>query len=157
MQIRKLGQSELDELLTLYQHLHESDDPLPARALVDTVWEQIQANANHNCFGAFEDGVLASSCVLTIIPNLTRGCKPYGVVENVVTHSDFRRRGLGRAVLQHALRHAWDAGCYKVILLTGRKTEETFRFYESAGFDRHAKQAFLAKPDGSAAADVARR
>jgi hypothetical protein len=32
------------------------------------------------------------------------------------------------------------------MLLTGRKDEGTYRFYESIGFDRHAKQAFLAKP-----------
>jgi hypothetical protein len=32
------------------------------------------------------------------------------------------------------------------MLLTGRKNEGTYQFYESVGFDRHAKQAFLAKP-----------
>jgi GNAT superfamily N-acetyltransferase len=85
---------------------------------------------------------------LSIIPNLTRGCKPYGLVENVVTHRDFRRKGCGTAVLQYALRHAWSRRCYKVMLMTGRKDEGTYQFYESAGFDRHAKQAFLAKPQG---------
>lgn len=37
-------------------------------------------------------------------------------------------------------------GQYKVMLLTGRKDEGTFKFYESAGFDRHTKQAFVARP-----------
>ena len=36
--------------------------------------------------------------------------------------------------------------CYKVMLLTGRLDAATFRFYENAGFDRHGKQAFVAKP-----------
>jgi len=36
--------------------------------------------------------------------------------------------------------------CYKVMLLTGRKGEGTLRFYERAGFDRHGKQAFVARP-----------
>jgi hypothetical protein len=49
-----------------------------------------------------------------------------------------------------ALKHAWDRNCYKVMLLTGRKNEGIYRFYESAGFDRHAKQAFLAKPGAEA-------
>ena len=30
--------------------------------------------------------------------------------------------------------------------MTGRKDEHTLRFYEQAGFDRHGKQAFVAKP-----------
>jgi hypothetical protein len=32
-------------------------------------------------------------------------------------------------------------------LMTGRKDDATFRFYESVGFARDAKQAFLARPD----------
>ena len=40
------------------------------------------------------------------------------------------------------MTYAWSRNCYKVMLLTGRKNEATYRFYESAGFDRHAKQAF---------------
>lgn len=162
MHMREVKQSELRPLLELYGHLHASDVPLPEPALVEAVWEQIQADANHHCFGAFEDRVLVSSCILCIIPNLTRGCRPYGLIENVVTHSDFRRRGHAKAVLHHALRHAWDQGCYKVMLLTGRKTEDAYRLYESAGFDRHAKQAFLAKPEdgvmpGTAPPDIPRR
>jgi hypothetical protein len=46
------------------------------------------------------------------------------------------------------MRSSYDKRCslgYKVMLLTGRKDEGTYRFYESAGFDRYSKQAFLAK------------
>ena len=88
-----------------------------------------------------------ASCVLSITPNLTRGCRPYGLIENVVTDAAFRRQGYGRAVLQHALKCGWQAECYKVMLLTGRKDARTSAFYESVGFDRDAKQAFLAKPE----------
>jgi len=63
-----------------------------------------------------------------------------------VTDAHYRQRGYGKAILAHALAHAWSVGCYKVMLLTGRKSEATFQFYESAGFNRHDKQAFIAKP-----------
>jgi hypothetical protein len=33
------------------------------------------------------------------------------------------------------------------MLLTGRKQEETLRFYERAGFQRGVKTGFVAKPD----------
>ncbi len=146
MEIRPIRKSELIQLLGLYRHLHETDDPLPASDVLERTWQKIQGDPNHKCFGVFQDGVIVSSCILCIIPNLTRGCRPYGIIENVVTHSAFRRRGFGRKVLQHALDHAWRQGCYKVMLLTGRKNEATYRFYESAGFDRNTKQAFIAKP-----------
>jgi hypothetical protein len=43
------------------------------------------------------------------------------------------------------MRPAWAAGCYKVMLMTGRKDEATFSFYGAAGFARDLKQAFIAK------------
>jgi GNAT superfamily N-acetyltransferase len=146
MEIREIRESELSELLALYQYLHESDDPLPESDVVEGIWKQIQADPNLKYWGVFVDGRLVSSCALCIILNLTRGCRPYGVIEQVVTHIDHRRKGYGQAVLTAALRYAWSRNCYKVMLLTGRKNEATYQFYESVGFDRHAKQAFLAKP-----------
>ncbi|MGA2107163.1 MAG: GNAT family N-acetyltransferase [Syntrophorhabdales bacterium] len=125
---------------------------MPASDHVDGVWKEIQADPNQRYFGLFADGLLVASCVLSIVPNLTRGCRPYGLVENVVTHGDHRRKGCGKAVLKAALTYAWDRNCYKVMLLSGRMNEGVYRFYESAGFDRHAKQAFLAKP-GTEAGD----
>ena len=147
MEIRDLRATELDALLALYRHLHDADEPLPARDVVDEVWRELLASPRHTIFGGFVDGALVASCTLAVIPNLTRGCRPYGVIENVVTHAEHRRRGHGRALLRHALASAWSRRCYKVMLLTGRKDEATLRFYEGAGFDRHGKQAFVAKPD----------
>lgn len=143
--IRELNESELPDLLRLYEHLHVSNDPLPPRQVIHDTWQSIRANPSLKYFGAFVDGALVSSCALSIVPNLTRGCRPYGLIENVVTAPPYRRRGHGRAVLQHALEYAWSRDCYKVMLLTGSKREEVYRFYESAGFDRHAKKAFVAR------------
>lgn len=144
--IRALTASELDDLLELYRHLHTSDTLLPEREQVEACWREILANPRLRYFGIFKDHRLVASCTLAIIPNLTRGCRPYGLIENVVTHTEFRRKGYGKAILHHALDYAWQQNCYKVMLLTGRKTEATYAFYEAAGFDRQAKQAFLAKP-----------
>lgn len=144
--IRELKEFDLPALLDLYGHLHPSDNPLPNQDIVDQLWATILQNPNLKYFGAFVDDTLVSSCTLSMTPNLTRGCRPYGVIENVVTHPRFRRQGLGKAVLQQALADARFMGCYKVMLLTGRKDEETYKFYESAGFNRDAKQAFLANP-----------
>ena len=146
MLIRKLQAHELDELLALYAHLHRADDPLPERRIVESVWQELLASPRHQCLGGRVDGALVASCTLTLIPNLTRRCRPYGVIENVVTHAGHRQQGHGHAMLAHALAHAWSEGCYKVMLMTGRKDDATLRFYERAGFDRHGKQAFIARP-----------
>jgi GNAT superfamily N-acetyltransferase len=69
------------------------------------------------------------------------------VIENVVTHAAHRRKGIGTQVLRAALQTAWDQDCYKVMLLTGRKDEATYRFYEQAGFRREVKTGFVATPE----------
>ena len=145
MDIRELQSHELEQLLSLYAHLHEHDDAPPSAAVAEAVWLEALANPRIKYFGGFSSGLLVSSCTLTVIPNLTRACRPYGVIENVVTHAAHRCRGWGKAVLVHALGDAWRHNCYKVMLLTGRKDEATLRFYERAGFDQHDKQAFVAK------------
>jgi GNAT superfamily N-acetyltransferase len=81
-----------------------------------------------------------------IILNLTRGARPYGLIENVVTHPDWRRRGIGTRILKSSLELAWEQDCYKVMLLTGRKDEATLRFYQEAGFEAGVKTGFIAKP-----------
>lgn len=148
MQIRQLEESDLEQLLSLYTHLHEQDASLPQRAEIETQWAGFLDNPALRCFGGFVADKLICSCVLAIIPNLTRACRPYALIENVVTHAEHRRRGHGRTLLRHALVFAWQAGCYKAMLMTSRKNAATYAFYESAGFDRHAKQAFIARPGG---------
>jgi GNAT superfamily N-acetyltransferase len=143
--IRELQAPDLQVLLDLYAHLHENDDPPPSAAIAEAVWSEALANPRIKYFGGFASGSLVSSCTLTVIPNLTRACRPYGVIENVVTHAAHRGQGWGRAILAHALGYAWHQNCYKVMLLTGRKDEATLRFYAQAGFDQHDKQAFVAK------------
>ena len=146
MEIRSVGAGELDELLALYEHLHPDDQPLPSRDLIEAVWQAIISNPSHLCFGLYRDAQLLASCSISLVANLTRGCRPFALIENVVTHSEHRGRGYGHALLAHAQAFAWRQGCYKVMLMTSSKDPATLRFYEAAGFDRHDKQAFIAKP-----------
>lgn len=145
MYLRILSTTDLPALLELYKHLHVSDDPLPPHNELEAVWQEILANARIRYFGGFIANEMIASCTITLVPNLTRGCRPYGIIENVVTHSGHRRHGHGTAILRAALDYAWSEHCYKVMLLTGRKDKDTLHFYESAGFDPNGKQAFIAK------------
>lgn len=146
MLIRHLRSSDLADLLELHGHLHSADDPVPEGGVLESVWNELMSSRRHRYYGGFVDGQLVSSCTLTIIPNLTRGCRPYGVIENVVTHAGHRRRGYGKAVLRQALSEAWAENCYKVMLMTGRKDDAVFDFYRAVGFRQDEKQAFVARP-----------
>jgi GNAT superfamily N-acetyltransferase len=64
-------------------------------------------------------------------------------VENVVTHSDFRGKGIATACLNYARDIAKSENCYKLMLLTGSKNENTLNFYRRAGYNSEDKTAFI--------------
>lgn len=60
-------------------------------------------------------GKLVASCPVVVIPNLTRGGKPYALIENIVTRTNYRGCGFGKALLREAVERAWKHDCYKTI------------------------------------------
>src|SRR5262245_29560040 len=92
--IRPIRAEELPVLLSLYRHLHPGDAELSISTDIEQLWQRILSDPQLHYLVADVDGRVVSTCNLTIIPNLTRGARPYGVIENVVTHPDFRRRGI---------------------------------------------------------------
>lgn len=139
--IRTARPADLPGLLALYRHL-QPEDPAPEARQAEGAWAEMLASPLISVILAERVGELVASCILIRIPNLTRGTRPYAVIENVVTHAAHRREGLGQAVLAAALEAAWAANCYKVSLASGSRQESTLRFYEKAGFTRNAKTFF---------------
>ena len=140
--IREINANAFDGMMKLYTELH--NNPIPEKdERVLSIWNRIINDKDHHIIVAEEDGVIAASCVCVIIPNLTRGQRPYAFIENVVTASAFRRRGLATACLNYAKDIAVRENCYKMMLLTGSKEEGTLRFYEKAGYNSSDKTAFI--------------
>lgn len=140
--IREAVASDLDALLMLYLHLHETRVPEDG-ARLRAAWAQIMADANRHLLVNEQDGQIVASCDCVIVPNLTRDARPYALIENVVTHADYRRRGCATACLNRAREIAREAGCYKIMLMTGAKDPGTLEFYRRAGYDNKAKTAFI--------------
>ena len=141
--IRLIQADELHQLLNLYKYLHEDDPDVVGNIELDKIWTDICRDPNIYYIGAYIDGNLVSSCTIAIIKNLTRNLRPYGLIENVVTHPNYREKGLGAKVLHKAVEIAKGSNCYKVMLLTSSKEEATLRFYEKAGFERGIKTGFI--------------
>lgn len=140
--VREVYENELNKILELYLHLHEQTIPQKTECLENT-WKTIISDKNHHIIVKEIDEKIVSSCVCVIIPNLTRGVRPYAFVENVVTHSDYRGKGFATECLNYAREIAKKANCYKMMLLTGSKEENTLKFYQNAGYNNTDKTAFI--------------
>lgn len=145
--IREAVAGDLDSVRFLYSHLFDVDERAGADAL-DYAWHDILNDPKMRLFLLENCAIPISTCSLCIIPNLTRGARPYGLIENVVTRMEYRNKGYGTMLLGHALDVAWEAGCYKVMLMTGRTDPAVFRLYEKAGFRRGVKEGLIAYPPG---------
>ena len=144
--IREVVESDLEGILDLYSHLHQHDELLPPLDELRIQWFDIINNPALYYFVAEYQSRLISSCNLTVIPNLTRGARPFGVIENVITHPEFRRQGHAQALLKHTLNIAWQSKCYKVMLLSSTSRDAAHDLYEKVGFHRDDKIGFVAKP-----------
>lgn len=140
--VREVKREDLKEILELYLCLHEEAVPEQSEYLLRT-WDQILEDGHHHLIVNEVEGQIVSSCVCVIIPNLTRNVRPYAFIENVVTHSDFRGRGLASECLNFARDLARKSNCYKMMLLTGSKEEKTLDFYRNAGYNSTDKTAFI--------------
>jgi GNAT superfamily N-acetyltransferase len=143
--IRKAGIPDLDALLDLYcNHLAATPPPAPPdRQAALLTLRRIVEDSGYHILAGEEDGKVVSSVTLVVIKNLTHDSRPYSIIENVVTHEDYRGRGYASALMEKASEIASEAGCYKIMLLTGSKNESTLTFYERCGFNRRDKTGFI--------------
>ncbi len=135
MDIRTATHDDLPSLLKLYRKLHPGDAALSVDDAAK-ILDRYRLYAGSDVFLGLVDSVLVTTCALVVIPNLTRGGLPYGLIENVVTDPEHRERGYGTSILQAATAAAWHHDCYKVMLLTGSANPATIRFYGDAGFEQ---------------------
>lgn len=78
------------------------------------------------------DGRLAAFCVCWLNKN-SEG-KPSGQIEPLGVHQDFRKLGLGRAILSEGLRRLYLCGADRVYVETDRYRNAALELYEGAGF-----------------------
>ena len=123
MLFREAQVNDLNGLQELYLHLHETEK-LPKSEKLDSLWNEIIEDKNYHVLVAETEGKIVSSVTLVIIKNLTRGMKPYALIENVVTHKEYRNRGYAKALMGKAVEIAQNSGCYKIMLLTGAKDRQ---------------------------------
>jgi GNAT superfamily N-acetyltransferase len=142
MIIREVKSNDLDKLQELYLYLHESEK-LPNTGQLLKLWREIIEDKNYHIFVADHDGILVSSVTLVIVKNLTRQMRFYALIENVVTHKDYRGKGFASALMNKAYEIAKSEGCYKIMLLTGSKETKTIKFYENCGFNCKDKTGFI--------------
>jgi GNAT superfamily N-acetyltransferase len=142
--------ADLGSLLALFAASDVSPQAEP-RERAEHIWSQTLAREGLVVLVSDADSRIVSTCMLITVPNLLRGGRLHGILENVVTHPDYVGRGHGRAVVSAALTEAWKMDCHHVLLQSGRADPGVHRFYERCGFKPGLRTAYAAHRPGDPA------
>ena len=133
-EIRPVMISDLADLRVLLSYLHnlkpwQDDQDIAAEVTL----LRISQDGGRHLLVSEKDGLLVGTADLTLITNLTRGLKSFGIIENLVVAPNYRRQGIGEALLKEAILIAQQENCYKVELVSSSQREGGL--YKKLGFN----------------------
>ena len=97
-------------------------------------FDAIGADPRHHLIVLIVDGVVHGCLQLSFIPGLTYKGRDRALIEGVRISHAMRGRGLGKALINHAIDLSRERGCALVQLTTDKRREEAQAFYRSLGF-----------------------
>lgn len=140
--IKEAKIDDLQVLLELYTFLHDNPYPI-VDTRIENLWTRLIEDTNHHILLGYFEKLLVSSCIVVIIENLTHQQRSYALIENVITHPDYRNRGYASLILSAAKDIAIQNNCYKIMLMTSSKKDSTLNFYRRVGYNSNDKTAFI--------------
>lgn len=145
MIIRKAKNTDAADLKKLYFDYLTQFPPKEEQDmnLWQSLLEKFEKDDNMHLLVVEEEGKVVSSVQMAIIESLTHNVRPFAVIENVVTHMDYRNKGYASTLLEKASEIAKEHRCYKIFLETGSNKESTLNFYRKNGFAIDEKHSCL--------------
>ncbi|MDG4830421.1 GNAT family N-acetyltransferase [Solwaraspora sp. WMMD1047] len=128
--VRPATGDDLAVLGALLAELHPDDPALPPEQAAG-IWQDIADQSGRTVLIAERDGLAVGTVDCLVVPNLTRGGRPFMLVENVVVAGSARRQGVASRLFDEVIDRAREAGCYKIQLLSRAERDGAHRFYES--------------------------
>lgn len=135
--IRRAVADDLPALRRLYAELDPPGSPEPDPARVAAVWQRICADGRYALWVLDMGGPVCATYSMLVMESLAHDQRPAALVENVVVAAALRGRGLGEALMRHAMDRAAEAGCYKLALSSNKRRLDAHRFYRRLGFADH--------------------
>jgi L-amino acid N-acyltransferase YncA len=139
LKIRPATEDDIPRILELYHELTMITTKVEqdlSTSLDDyrRVFAEISSDHRHELLVAEYEGEVVGTVALYIIPNLSHGATPYALVENVVVNHKYRRKGIGKKLMEYTIVRAKQEGCHRIELCSSKRRKEAHRLYRSVGF-----------------------
>ena len=125
--IREIVQSDMDAVIELLQSMSEFK---PSKSEYLPIWNSFRQQSNvHPLVAVIDNQIVGYGSI--VIWKRIRGGK-IGYIEDIVSHSLFRKKRIGKAIVDGLFDVAKINGCYKVTL---QCQELNVKFYEKCGYE----------------------
>lgn len=135
--VRVAQRIDVGEILRLYGQPDIDDGTTLSVGAASEIFDRIGRYPNYRIFVAVDNERVVGTFALLMMDNLGHLGAPSAIVEDVAVDPTMHRRGIGRIMMEYAMREAETAGCYKLMLSSNLKRENAHAFYDSLGFERH--------------------
>jgi GNAT superfamily N-acetyltransferase len=137
VRIREAAEHDLETILAIYRDAGIETCGKPSIENARQTFRRMTSYPSYKVYVAEMDGRVCGTYALLIMDNLANGGAPSGVVEDVAVMRSFQGKGIGKAMMEAAIRSCKDSGCYKMALSSNATRTGAHKFYESLGFVRH--------------------
>ena len=139
--VRIATEKDIPRILELYCQLALNpsvEATIPSLEDCRRVFTEMSAIPGYKLIIAEEDGNIVGTTGLVILPGMAHGVSPFAVVEYMVVDEKYRRKGIGKLLMDYVIAQAKTAGCYKIMLTSDNRRKEAQDFYRTLGFEASA-------------------
>jgi GNAT superfamily N-acetyltransferase len=143
VEIQEATDEDLPAILSLYAQPDVDDGKVLSTDRAQGIFARIRSYPEYRIYVAKAKDKIIGTFALLVMDNLAHMGAPSAIVEDVVVDPDWQGKGVGKQMMQSAIRRCRETGCYKLALSSNLKREVAHRFYESLGFRRHGYSYFV--------------
>jgi N-acetylglutamate synthase-like GNAT family acetyltransferase len=137
--IREAKRTDKAQILKLYKML------VPNSKKMNVLEEQIDKirRDHYNFLLVYEEeGEIIGTLTLNICLQALHGIRPFGVVENIIVHENFRSRNVGQKLLQYVEDYCKTIDCHRIMLLSNSTRQRAHQFFEREGYSGSVSKGF---------------
>ncbi len=136
MTIRELRKTDMPQLSKLYEQFWGEKSDITK---MEQLFDEMEKESNYILLGAEEDGLIVGSVMGIVCKELYGECRPFLLVENMVTDANQRRKGVGMLLLTELEKGAKKYNCTQMLLVTEAERKAACGLYEKFGFQLNNK------------------
>jgi GNAT superfamily N-acetyltransferase len=134
--IRQATLDDVKDILHIYAEALDNGKVITVEKAQKIFLKQ-QQYPNYQVFIALYEQQTVGTFALLIMENMAHNGTPSAVVEDVGILPSMQGKGIGKLMMEFALKYAKEKGCYKMSLSSNHRREKAHQFYESLGFNKH--------------------